>query len=80
MTTLAANKSRAFEGGDRNEIPVIATDIIYEGAAVGVVPASGHARPLAAGDRFAGFAEEQADNSAGGAAAIRAGLGRFFHP
>lgn len=70
MTTLAAPMPRAFEIGSRNEFPVIASDIIYEGAAVGIVPASGHARPLAAGDRFAGFAEAQADNSAGAAAAI----------
>ena len=69
-TTLAANKPRAYEGGDRNEIPVIAADILYEGAAIWVVPASGHARPLAAGDRFAGFAEAKADNAAGAAAAI----------
>lgn len=70
MTTLAANKPRAFEGGSRNEIPVIASDIIYEGAAVGVVAGTGHARPLTAVDRFAGFAEATADNSAGAAAAI----------
>lgn len=70
MTTLAANAPRAFEIGSRNEIPVIASDIIYEGAAVGLVAASGHARPLAAGDRFLGFAEQKADNSAGAAAAI----------
>ncbi len=70
MTTLAANTPRAFEGGSRNEIPVIASDIVYEGAAVGVVIGTGHARPLAATDRFAGFAEAQADNSAGAAAAI----------
>ena len=70
MTTLAANKPRAYELGERNSIPVIASDIIYEGAAVGVVTASGHARPLAAGDRFAGFAVEKADNSSGAAAAI----------
>lgn len=70
MTTLAANKPRAYELGDRNHIPVIASDIIYEGAAVGVVDATGHARPLNAADRFAGFAEFKADNSAGAAAAI----------
>src|SRR3990172_7510120 len=72
MTTLAANTPRAYEGGTRNEIPVIASDIIYEGAAVGVVDATGHARPLNAADRFAGFAEAKADNSAGAAAAINA--------
>lgn len=69
-TTLAKNSPRAYEAGTRNEIPVIAADIIYEGAAVGAVIASGHARPLAATDRFVGFAEAKADNSAGAAAAI----------
>lgn len=71
MTTLAANSSRAI--GDRgvaNTFPVIASDIIYEGAAVGIVTGTGHARPLAAGDQFAGFAEAKADNSAGAAADI----------
>lgn len=70
MTTLAADKQRAVEGGTRNEFPVIAADIIYALAAVGLVAGTGHARPLAAGDKFAGFAESQADNSAGLAAAI----------
>jgi hypothetical protein len=69
-TTLAANKSRAYEGGSRNEFPVVAADIIYEGAAVGLVDASGHARPLTTADKFAGFAEAKADNAAGAAAAI----------
>lgn len=69
-TTLAANAPRAYELGERNHIPVIAADIIYEGAAVGIVDASGHARPLVGGDRFAGFAVAKADNSAGAAAAI----------
>jgi hypothetical protein len=69
-TTLAANSPRAFEIGSRNEHPVIAADIIFEGAAVGLVDATGHARPLNAADRFAGFAEAKADNSAGAAAAI----------
>lgn len=71
MTTLAANKPRAFELGTRNSFPVIASDIIYEGAAVGIVDATGHAQPLASPNRFAGFAEQRADNSAGAAAAIR---------
>jgi len=70
MTTLAANAPRVLVGGDVNELPVIATDIIWEGAAVGVVLASGHARPLTAVDKFAGFALAKADNSAGAAAAI----------
>lgn len=70
MTTLAANKPRAFELGNRNAFPVIASDIIYEGAAVGIVDATGHAQPLANPNRFGGFAEQKADNSAGAAAAI----------
>lgn len=71
MTTLAANSPRAYgSGGNRTHYPVIASDIIYEGAAVGLVPASGHAQPLTATDKFCGFAVQKADNSAGAAAAI----------
>lgn len=70
MTTLAANKPRAYEQGERNAFPVIQADIIYEGAAVGVVAGTGHARPLVGGDSFGGFAVAKADNSAGAAAAI----------
>lgn len=70
MTTLATDTPRDMEIGDRNEFPVIASDIIYEGAAVGLVAASGHARPLTSVDKFVGFAEKKADNSSGAAAAI----------
>jgi len=70
MTTLAADLQRTYEIGERNEIPMIASDIIYEGAAVGAVIASGHGRPLTSVDKFVGFAEDQADNSSGAAAAI----------
>jgi len=70
MTTLSANTPRDFEVGDVNEFPVIAADIIYEGAAVGLVTASGHAQPLTSSDQFVGFAEDKADNSSGAAAAI----------
>lgn len=70
MTTLAANSPRAYlSGGDRSAHPMIASDIIYEGSAVGLVDASGHARPLASADRFVGFAERKVDNSSGAAAA-----------
>jgi len=69
MTTLAADTPRTIEVGDRNEFPVIAADIIYEGAAVGLVIASGHARPITSVDKFGGFAEKKVDNSAGAAAA-----------
>lgn len=70
MTTLAVNFPRDAGLGEMNDFPVIASDIIYEGAAVGLVAGTGHARPLVAGDRFVGFAVEQADNSTGAAAAI----------
>lgn len=69
MTTLAKNAPRDFVLGDTQDLPVIASDIIYEGAAVGE-NASGYFRPLVAGDAFAGFAQSQADNSAGAAGAI----------
>lgn len=69
MTTLAVDTAPVYELGDRNELPVIATDIIYEGAAVGD-NASGYARPLVSGDPFRGFAEAKADNSAGAAGAV----------
>lgn len=68
MTTLAVDKPRAYEQGDIEEYPVIASDIIYEGAAVGE-NGSGYARPLAAGDAFMGFAIEKVDNSTGAAGA-----------
>lgn len=69
MTTQAADALRNFEIGAIAEYPVIAADIIYAHAAVGLVDASGHARPLVGGDRFVGFAEKRADNSAGAATA-----------
>ena len=71
MATLAANKSRAYdlEPREYNELPVIASDIIYEGAAVGESVSTGTARPLVAADTFLGFCVENVDNSAGSAAA-----------
>lgn len=69
MTTLAADAVRTQELGTIQEYPVVAADIIYEGAAVGLVKASGYARPLTSADEFVGFAERRVDNSAGAAAA-----------
>ncbi len=66
MTTLATDKPRAYQQGDIEEYPVVASDIIYEGAAVGE-NGSGYARPLVAADKFLGFATEKVDNSAGAA-------------
>ena len=68
MATLAQDKPRAFGVGEFNELPVIASDIIFEGAAVGDNGA-GLARPLVAADPFLGFAKERCDNSAGAASA-----------
>lgn len=68
MTTLAADAVRVYELGDNNDLPVIAADIIYQGAAVGD-NGSGYCRPLVAGDPFRGFATGTVDNSAGAAGA-----------
>ena len=73
MATLAADKIRRFENQWAplyNDIPAIASDIIYQGAAVGESSSTGTARPLVAGDTFLGFADMKADNSSGSAAAI----------
>jgi hypothetical protein len=73
MATLAADKPRIFETGHDeylNELPMIASDIIYEGAAVGELNDTGTYQPLGTGstvDRFAGFCTEKCDNSAGAA-------------
>lgn len=69
MTTLAADALRDFEVGDVEEYPLIAADTIYQHAAVGLVDASGHARPLNSADRFVGFAELRVVNESGAAAA-----------
>jgi len=69
MTTLAKDTPRNFGQGDMNDLPVIAADIIYEGAFVGE-NASGYSRPLQAGDPFQGVCVRQADNSSGAAGAI----------
>lgn len=66
MTTLAQDVFRDFQLGEHEDYPVIASDIIYRGAAVGE-NGSGYARPLQAGDRFLGFATETVDNSTGSA-------------
>jgi|SaaInl7_200m_RNA_FD_contig_51_1355422_length_1751_multi_5_in_0_out_0_2 hypothetical protein len=69
MTTLAVDTPRDYGQGDIEQYPVIASDIIYEGAAVGE-NGSGYSRPLVAGDPFQGFCLRKADNSAGAAGAI----------
>jgi len=66
MATLSADAPRQYGVGDYDDYPVVASDIIYQGAAVGE-NGSGYARPLQAGDVFLGFAEGKVDNSSGSA-------------
>lgn len=66
MTTLAADSPVVEVKGDLNSIPIIASDIVYEGAMVGDNGA-GYGRPLTAGDKFVGHCIEKVDNSSGSA-------------
>jgi hypothetical protein len=71
MATLGADVKRDFESEPAlsiNDLPVIASDIIYEGAAVGD-NASGYCRPLVSGDPFRGWAARRVDNASGAAGA-----------
>ena len=52
---LSANTARVYESGIYNDLPVKASEVIYEGSAVGMT--AGYARALAAGDIFGGFAQ-----------------------
>ena len=51
---LSANIVRSYGWGNITQYPVLASQTIYEGSAVGL--SSGYARPLTAGDTFLGFA------------------------
>lgn len=66
MTTLASDLPRDFELGDFDDVPAVASDIIYDGSAVGD-NASGYGRPLVAGDKFRGFCVKRCDNLGGAA-------------
>ena len=67
MATKSADGARVFESTfDHSDLPVIASDIIYAGSAVGD-NGSGYMRPLASGDPFRGFATAKVDNSSGSA-------------
>jgi hypothetical protein len=72
MTTLAANTVRKYLIGPHILFPMVADDILYEGAAAG--RNSGVCRPLQAGDPFVGFNRVKADNTGGAAGAIKAEL------
>lgn len=62
MTTLAKAKPRTWELAEIEELPMVANDVIYEGAAVGE-DGNGYVRPLVAGDPFMGFAIATYDNN-----------------
>jgi len=74
MATLTVESPRIYEAGHDeyiNELPVIAADIIFDGAAVGELNDTGTYQPLGTGstvDRFGGFATETCNNAAGLAA------------
>ena len=67
---LAKDKPRTYlvEPSNWDSIPVAASTIIYEGAAV-TIDGSGYAVNLTGTSGFAGFARRTVDNSAGGAGA-----------
>ena len=73
MATLAADKPRAYSATgphpEVNELPIIANDTVFAGAAVGESTRTGAGRPLAAGDGFLGFCVEKCANEGGAAAA-----------
>lgn len=67
--TLTADTALKLGTGNStiNHYPVIGSDIIYSGSAVGLAEGTGYARPLTAGDELRGFANESVDNSGGSA-------------
>lgn len=54
---LSANTIRSYSIGQKNQLPVKASAVVYVGSAVG--SSSGYARALVAGDKFMGFALEK---------------------
>jgi hypothetical protein len=70
MATLTEDVAREYIGGDEEEYPVVASDVIHRGAAVGE-DGNGYARPLQGGDPFLGFAMGRADNADGSAGDTR---------
>ena len=71
MALTANREVDRYVDQELRAVPVKASARIYKGALVGLT--GGYARPLAAGDAFAGVAYEEADNSSGadGAQAVR---------
>ena len=68
MTTLALDSPLVQKVGNRDHVPVIADDIVFEGAMLGD-NASGYGQPLVAGNLFRGHAIAKCDNTGGAAGA-----------
>jgi len=70
MAALTKDTFRVLEVGDVNGLPVKAGVNLYHNAAVGVEAATGYARPLIAGDLWAGWVAETVDNTSGSDGAV----------
>lgn len=66
MSTLSVDRAVIRVVGPENSIPIIASDIVFEGAMVGDNGA-GYGRPLEAGDKFVGHSIKKVDNASGSA-------------
>ena len=67
---LSANRDVKFYASQEMvDLPVDDDVTIYKGAFVGINASTGYARPLTAGDAFAGVAYAEADNTISGHAA-----------
>ena len=69
MATLAADSPQVLVTGDMGAIPIIASDIVYEGSMVGDNGA-GYGRPLVAGDKFVGHSITRVTNASAVAGAF----------
>lgn len=67
MALTADADIKFYSSNELIDLPVEAGTVIYKGALVGLNGANGYARPLAAGDAFAGLAYRKADNGSGNA-------------
>jgi len=74
MADLAVDRALVKVEGQIGSVPIIADDIVFEGAMVGD-NASGYGRPLTAGDKFLGHAISKVDNSASGATGVAGAAG-----
>jgi len=62
MATLDKDSPQILVGGDMSSVPIIASDIVYEGSMVGDNGA-GYGRPLVAGDKFLGHSITRVTNA-----------------